>query len=103
MGFVLPANTRQNMETGLVPVTSVRFAIARSVPDRTNATLWTNPCYSGYGRGMYDAGQVKTHLEHIHIHIHSCSNMHKTYTARATARCTSPRRVRLARQTTTCA
>ena len=59
MGFVLPANTRQNMETGLVPLTSVRFAIARSMPDRTNASLWTNPCYSGYGRGMYDAGQVK--------------------------------------------
>lgn len=62
MGFVLPANTRQNMETGLVPLTSVRFAIARSMPDRTNASLWTNPCYSGYGRGMYDSSQARGKL-----------------------------------------
>lgn len=57
MGFVLPVNTRQNMQTGLIPLTSVRFAIAKNLPDRNNASLWTNPCYSGYGRAMYDAGQ----------------------------------------------
>jgi hypothetical protein len=54
MGFVLPVGTRQNMDTGLVPLTSVRFAIARSMPDRTNSSLWTNPCFSGYGKGMFD-------------------------------------------------
>lgn len=59
MGFVLPFNTRQNMETGLVPLTSVRFAIARSMPDRNNASQWTNPCYSGYGKGLLDPVQVR--------------------------------------------
>jgi hypothetical protein len=57
MGFVLPVGTRQNMDTGLVPLTSVRFSIAKSMPDRMNSSLWTNPCFSGYGRGMFDPVQ----------------------------------------------
>jgi len=61
MGFVIPVGIRQNMITGLVPLTSVRFAIAKSMPDRTNSSLWTNPCYSGYGRGLYDSTQVRKH------------------------------------------
>jgi hypothetical protein len=57
MGFVLPANSMQNMESGLVPLTSIRFAIAQSLPDRNNASLWTNPCFSSDNSGMYDAAQ----------------------------------------------
>jgi hypothetical protein len=57
MGVVLPANSKQNMGTGLVPLTSVRFAISKSLPDRNNASLWTNPCYSGTDSGMYDTAQ----------------------------------------------
>lgn len=57
MGFVIPENSRQNMDTGLVPLTSVRFAIAQSLPDRNNASLWTNPCYSSNDSGMYDTAQ----------------------------------------------
>ena len=57
MGFVLPQGTKQNMQTGLIPLTSVRVAVARSMPDRNNASLWTNPCYSGFGAGMLDSAQ----------------------------------------------
>ncbi len=66
MGFVIPAGIRQNMVTGLVPLTSVRFAIAKSMPDRNNASLWTNPCYSGYGKGLYDSTQVLFMLQPCH-------------------------------------
>jgi hypothetical protein len=57
MGFVLPANSMQNMETGLVPLTSIRFAIAQGLPDRNNASMWTNPCFSSDSTGMYDVAQ----------------------------------------------
>ena len=99
MGFVLPANTRQNMETGLVPLTSVRFAIARSMQDRTNASLWINPCYSGYGRGMYDAGQVCWCM----IDVFVITPITNVLFSRATAHCTSLLHPRHAQQTTTCA
>ncbi len=66
MGFVIPVGIRQNMVTGLVPLTSVRFAIARTMPDRTNSSLWTNPCYSGYGRGLFDSSQVGRSRGHSH-------------------------------------
>jgi hypothetical protein len=59
MGIVLPFGTQQNMGTGLVPLTSVRFAIAQSLPDRNNASQWTNPCFSSDTTGMYDPGQVR--------------------------------------------
>lgn len=58
MGVVLPFGTQQNMATGLVPLTSVRFAISQSLPDRNNASQWTNPCFSSDNTGMYDPGQV---------------------------------------------
>lgn len=58
MGLVLPANSMQNLETGLVPLTSIRFAIAQSLPDRMNASQWTNPCFSSDSSGMYDETQV---------------------------------------------
>jgi hypothetical protein len=54
IGVVLPANLFQNMDTGLIPLSSIRFAIATSMPDKNDDTLWTNPCYSGDGTGMYD-------------------------------------------------
>lgn len=57
MGVVLPYGTQQNMATGLVPLTSVRFAISQALPDRTNASQWTNPCFSSNNTGMYDRGQ----------------------------------------------
>jgi hypothetical protein len=58
MGFVLPENSKQNMDSGLVPLTSIRFAISKTLPDKNNASLWTNPCFSRDSTGMYDASQV---------------------------------------------
>jgi hypothetical protein len=46
MGVVLPTGIQQNMKTGLIPLGSIRFAIATSMPDQSNQNLWTNPCYS---------------------------------------------------------
>ena len=101
MGFVIPVGIRQNMVTGLVPLTSVRFAIAKSMPDRTNASLWTNPCYSGYGRGLFDATQVT--LSWL-LHFHFCLAMTSSLSPhRATARCTLRPPRRRAHPTTTCA
>jgi hypothetical protein len=57
MGVVLPFGTQQNMATGLIPLTSVRFAISQSLPDRNNASQWINPCFSSDTSGMYDPGQ----------------------------------------------
>jgi cysteine-rich repeat protein len=55
--IVLPPELTQNMDTGLIPLTSVRYAIARQMPSKTDTSLWTNPCYSGTGDGMYDQGK----------------------------------------------
>ena len=56
MALVLPAGLLQNMQTGLVPLNSIRWAVAKTMPDRTDTVLWNNPCYSGDGSGMYDDG-----------------------------------------------
>jgi hypothetical protein len=54
--FVLPVGLRQNMNTGLVPLQSIRFAIAKTQPSQLNADAWTNPCFSSDGiSGMYDS------------------------------------------------
>lgn len=53
--FVLPVGLRQNMNTGLVPLNSIRFAISKTQPSRLDASAWTNPCFSSDGTsGMYD-------------------------------------------------
>jgi hypothetical protein len=57
MGIVLPDGLLQNMQTGLVPLSSIRFAIATTMPSRNDPSLWSNPCYSGDSTGMYDVGQ----------------------------------------------
>jgi hypothetical protein len=46
VGVVLPVGMRQNMNTGLIPLGSIRFAIATSLPDQTDQAQWINPCYS---------------------------------------------------------
>ena len=55
--FVLPVGLRQNMNTGLVPLNSIRFAIGKTAPDQLNPAEWTNPCFSTDGSmsGMYDS------------------------------------------------
>eukprot|EP00961_Rhodomonas_salina_P105029 1414463-Rhodomonas_salina.1 len=54
VGFVVPASMLQNMDTGLVPMTSVRFAVARDTPANLDDAAWVNPCYSTNGTGLYD-------------------------------------------------
>lgn len=46
VAIVLPTGMRQNMQTGLIPTTSIRFAISRSLPDQADQSKWVNPCYS---------------------------------------------------------
>jgi hypothetical protein len=58
MAVVMPTGLLQNMQTGLVPLNSIRFAVAKFMPDKTQSELWTNPCYSGTASGMYDDGQL---------------------------------------------
>lgn len=54
--FVLPVGLKQNMNTGLVPLNSIRFAIAKTQPNQLDPALWTNPCFSTDGvSGMYDS------------------------------------------------
>lgn len=58
VGFVLPAGIRQNMVSGLVPLNSIRFAVAKSLPSQLNASQWTNPCFSGDSSGLYDTSSA---------------------------------------------
>eukprot|EP00961_Rhodomonas_salina_P276741 3739510-Rhodomonas_salina.1 len=54
LSVVLPDETRQNMQTGLIPLTSVRFAVAQSLPSVMDTAEWVNPCFSGDGSGLFD-------------------------------------------------
>lgn len=54
VGFVIPADMEQNMRTGLVPLTSVRYHIGTSLPSPDSPTAWTNPCHSSSGSGLWD-------------------------------------------------
>lgn len=55
VGIVLPVGMQQNMKTGLIPLSGVRFAIATSLPAQDDQVAWTNPCYSADGAsGMMD-------------------------------------------------
>lgn len=47
----------QNTKTGLIPLNSIRFAVAQTMPSKEDSGAWTNPCFSGQLSGMYDAGQ----------------------------------------------
>lgn len=55
VGMVVPGGLQQNMRTGLVPLTSVRYAIATSLPDASDATAWKNPCRSADSSGLWDS------------------------------------------------
>ena len=58
VGFVLPTGLRQNMLTGLVPLTSIRFAVSKTTPSQLNASAWTNPCFSVDASALYDTTNV---------------------------------------------
>lgn len=77
MGVVLPTGMTQNMQTGLIPLGSIRFAIASSLPDQMDASLWTNPCYSGDNTGMWDANQLWRNL-YSSAAAQSCASQHST-------------------------
>jgi hypothetical protein len=54
IGVMLPVGLTQNMQTGLVPVNSIRFAIATTMPNRNDESAWINPCFSSSNTGMLD-------------------------------------------------
>lgn len=54
VSFVIPSTLSQNLRTGLVPLTSVRFALAASLPEQSDTAQWKNPCYSSNGAGLFD-------------------------------------------------
>lgn len=54
IGVVLPQGVQQNTATGLFPLSSVRFAVAQSLPDQSNQAAWTNPCLSSDNTGLWD-------------------------------------------------
>jgi hypothetical protein len=57
VGVVLPTGIQQNMDSGLIPLSSIRFSIATKVPDQGNDSLWINPCYSSQNTGIWDISQ----------------------------------------------
>lgn len=59
VGILLPDDFRQNMDTGLVPLSSIRFAISQTFPDRLDQSLWTNPCFASDGSGLYDNAALR--------------------------------------------
>lgn len=56
IGLILPDSVVQNMESGLIPLTSIRFSISQEIPDFSNALSFVQPCWSGNrdGSGLYD-------------------------------------------------
>lgn len=54
VGLVFPESLRQNMKTGLVPLTSIRFAVSTTLPLVSQQAAWTNPCYSTGNTGLFD-------------------------------------------------
>jgi hypothetical protein len=54
VSIVLPDSVRQNMKTGLVPLTSIRFAIGQTIPPMQDTVSWINPCISSTLTGMWD-------------------------------------------------
>jgi cysteine-rich repeat protein len=55
VGIVVPKTMRQNMNTGFVPLSSIRFAISKSTPAITDTNKWINPCFSTSGTSaMFD-------------------------------------------------
>lgn len=46
VGIILPKDITQNMETGLVPLTGIRFAVDQNLPDFENMNTVQNPCFS---------------------------------------------------------
>jgi hypothetical protein len=45
MSMVLPDDVRQNMKTGLIPLNSVRFAVANTLPAQTDIMSWYVPLF----------------------------------------------------------
>jgi hypothetical protein len=58
VGVLLPVGAQQNMRTGIVPLTSVRYAIASKAPAQ-GSSAWINPCYSAEGTGMWDSEDTR--------------------------------------------
>jgi cysteine-rich repeat protein len=54
VSFVLPESVRQNMDTGLIPLSSIRFAIAKALPASEDTQQWQNPCYSSDNTALFD-------------------------------------------------
>ena len=73
LGFVFPNVLTQNMNTGLVPLTSIRFAIGKSAPDVMASHLWTNPCYSESNTGLYDNATSILREQYVNSAQQECS------------------------------
>eukprot|EP00961_Rhodomonas_salina_P010718 143875-Rhodomonas_salina.1 len=56
VSFLLSDVFEQNMVTGLVPLTSVRYSIAQSLPAADDPVAWKNPCFSSTDTGLWDPG-----------------------------------------------
>lgn len=48
--FVLPHNVRQNIRSGLIPLNSIRFSLAK-ITATEEEKVWINPCMSSNGQG----------------------------------------------------
>lgn len=74
IGLVLPSGMQQNMVSGLVPLNSIRFAVAKSLPSQMNASAWTNPCFSGDDSGLYDVNHaLGYHSQYLQAQSQTCA------------------------------
>jgi len=58
VGFLVPEGLSQNMRTGLVPLTSIRYNIGTTLPEQDDLTAWSNPCLSADQTGMWDSSST---------------------------------------------
>lgn len=73
VGFVLPESLTQNMQTGLVPLNSIRFAIARTTPAADDLQAWQNPCFSSDGSGLFDDSSSALNVLYTEASFQSCA------------------------------
>lgn len=76
LGFVTPSGLMQNMNDGLVPLTSIRYSISETTPDRTDLSKWTNPCMGtgGLFKGSYKQMYDDASAQQCAYHYDLCTN-----------------------------
>lgn len=79
ISFALPSDIKQNVQTGLIPLNSLRYIITDNNPSEIPTTAWQNPCHSSDGSGYFDIAEnreifASSGFQDCALHPHFCRN-----------------------------